>query len=257
MFSYIITLEMSGHSHYSTIKRQKEANDAARGQIFSKLTRAISIAVKTGGGSSPDSNYKLRVAIDKARALNMPKVNVERAISKGTGGGALEEVTYEGFGPEGVAVMVEVATDNRNRSGQEIKNIFEKKGGSLAGPGAVSFNFEPRGFLIVKKDKNTEEQMLTLIDLDVEDMEETNDGIEVYVDADVLSQTREKLENKGFKVISTELVQKPKNYQSITEEKKANKILSFLDSLEKHDDVQKVFANFNIPEDILEKIANE
>jgi YebC/PmpR family DNA-binding regulatory protein len=248
---------MSGHSHYSTIKRQKEANDAARGQVFSKLSRAISIAVKTGGGSSPDSNYKLRVAIDKARAANMPKVNVERAISKGTGGGVLEEVTYEGFGPGGIAVMVEVATDNRNRSGQEIKNIFEKERGSLAGPGAVSFNFEPRGFLIVKKDKNTEEQMLTLIDLGVEDIEETNDGIEVYVDVHALSQTREKLENKGFKVISTEMVQKPKNYQSIAEEKKASKALSFLDNLEKHDDVQKVFANINIPEDILEKIVNE
>ncbi|MBU0572291.1 YebC/PmpR family DNA-binding transcriptional regulator [Patescibacteria group bacterium] len=248
---------MSGHSHYSTIKRQKESNDAAKGQVFSKLTRAISIAVKTGGGPVPESNYKLRVAIDKARALNMPKVNIERAISKGTAGGALEEVTYEGFGPEGVAIMVEVATDNRNRSGQEIKNIFEKGGGSLAGPGAVSFNFEPRGFLIVKKDKNTEEQMLTLIDLDVEDMEESSDGIEVYVDANVLSQTREKLEGKGFNIISTELVQKPKNYQSLVDEKKASKVLSLLDNLEKHDDVQKVFANFDIPEDILEKIANE
>lgn len=248
---------MSGHSHYSTIKRQKEANDAARGQVFSKLSRAVSIAVKTGGGSSPDSNYKLRVAIDKARAANMPKVNVERAISKGTGGGVLEEVTYEGFGPGGIAVMVEVATDNRNRSGQEIKNMFEKGGGSLAGPGAVSFNFEPKGFLIVKKDKNTEEQMLTLIDLGVEDMEETNDGIEIYVDSHAITETKETLEKKGFKVISTELVQKPKNYQSISEEKKASKALSFLDSLEKHDDVQKVFANINIPEDILKKIANE
>lgn len=248
---------MSGHSHYSTIKRQKEANDAVRGQVFSKLSRAISIAVKTGGGSNPDSNYKLRVAMDKARAANMPKVNVERAISRGTGGGALEEVTYEGFGPGGIAVMVEVATDNRNRSGQEIKNIFEKGTGSLAGPGAVSFNFEPKGFLIVNKDKNVEEQMLTLIDLGVEDIEETDDGIEVYVEASVLSQTREKLESKDFKVISTELVQKPRNYQSITEEKKASRALSFLDNLEKQDDVQKVFANINIPEDILEKIGNE
>jgi YebC/PmpR family DNA-binding regulatory protein len=257
IFSYIITLEMSGHSHYSTIKRQKEVNDAARGQVFSKLGRAISIAVKTGGGSNPDSNYKLRVAIDKARAANMPKINVERAISKGTGSGTLEEITYEGFGPGGIAVMVEVATDNRNRSGQEIKNMFEKGGGSMAGPGAVSFNFEPRGFLIIKKNKNTEEQMLALIDLGVEDMEEIDDGIEVYVDAHVLSETKEKLEDKSFKVISTELVQRPKNYQSITDEKTASKILSFLDNLEKHDDVQKVFANFNIPENILEKIINE
>ena len=256
-FSYIITLEMSGHSHYSTIKRQKESNDATKGAVFSKLTRAISIAVKTGGGPSPDSNYKLKVAIDKARALNMPKVNIERAISKGVGGGALEEVTYEGFGPNGVAVMVEVATDNRNRSGQEIKNIFEKGGGSFAGPGAVAFNFEPKGFIVIKKEKNTEEQMLTLIDLDVEDMEETSDGIEVYVDVNVLRQTREKLESKGFEIISTELVQKPKNYISLTDEKKASKVLSFLDVLEENEDVQKVFANFDISEDILEKIVNE
>jgi len=257
VFSYIITLEMSGHSHYSTIKRQKESNDAARGAVFSKLTRAITVAVKSGGGSSPDSNYKLRMAIDKAKSLNMPKANVERAISKGVGGGVLEEVTYEGFGPGGVAVMVEVATDNRNRSGQEIKNIFEKGGGNLAGPGAVSFNFEPKGFLVIKKDKNAEEQMLALIDLGVEDIEETSDGIEVYVEATILSQTKEKLEKNGFKINSMELVQKPKNYQSITGEKKANKILSFLETLEKNEDVQKVFANFDIAEDILEKIENE
>lgn len=248
---------MSGHSHYSTIKRQKESNDAAKGAVFSKLTRAISIAVKTGGGSSPETNYKLKVAIDKARAFNMPKANVERAISKGEGGGTLEEVTYEGFGPNGVAVMVEIATDNRNRSGQEIKNIFEKGGGSLAGPGAVAFNFEPKGFIVIKKEKNAEEQMLTLIDLGVEDIDETSDGIEVYVDVNVLSQTREKLESKGFEIISTELVQKPKNYISLADEKKASKVLSFLDVLEENEDVQKVFANFDISEDILEKIANE
>ncbi len=248
---------MSGHSHYSTIKRQKESNDATKGAVFSKLSRAISIAVKSGGGSSPDSNYKLRVAIDKARAMNMPKASIERAISKGVGGGDLEEVTYEGFGPVGVAVMVEVATDNRNRSGQEIKSIFDKGGGSLAGPGAVSFNFEPKGFIVIKKDKNVEEQMLALIDLGVEDMEETTDGIEIHVDSSLIKEIREKLENKKFNIVSTELVQKPKNYQLLDNEKKANKVLSFLDGLENQDDVQKVFANFDIPEDILEKIANE
>lgn len=248
---------MSGHSHYATIKRQKETKDAARGQLFSKLARAVSVAVKTGGGANPDTNYKLRVAIDKAKVANMPKGNIEKAISKGSGGGTLEEVTYEGFGPEGIAVMVEVATDNRNRSGQEIKNLFERGGGRLAGPGAVSFNFEARGLLLVEKKKDKDEQMLTLIDLGVEDMEEMEDGIEVYVESGKLSETKSKLEKEGFKVTSSELMQKPKNYQIISDKNAASKILSFLNKLEEHNDVQKVFANFDIPEDILTKIDNE
>ena len=248
---------MSGHSHYATIKRQKETKDAARGQLFSKLARAVSVAVKTGGGANPDTNYKLRVAIDKAKVANMPKGNIEKAISKGSGGGTLEEVTYEGFGPEGIAVMVEVATDNRNRSGQEIKNLFERGGGRLAGPGAVSFNFEARGLLLVEKKKDKDEQMLTLIDLGVEDMEEMEDGIEVYVESGKLSETKSKLEKEGFKVTSSELMQKSKNYQIISDKNAASKILSFLNKLEEHNDVQKVFANFDIPEDILTKIDNE
>lgn len=248
---------MSGHSHYATIKRQKEANDAAKGQVFSRLSQAISIAVKTGGGSSPDSNYKLRVAIDKARAMNMPKANIERAISKGEGGGALEEVAYEGFGPAGIGLIIEVATDNRNRSGQDIKNILEKSGGSLAGPGAVAFNFEPKGYLLIEKKGNAEEQMLKLIDLGVEDMEEIDDGIEVYVDVNKLSQTKDILEENGFKVSSMELIKKPKSYQLVSDENKARKILALMDSLENNDDVQKVFANFDIPADLLEKVSNE
>ncbi|MEJ2441668.1 MAG: YebC/PmpR family DNA-binding transcriptional regulator [Patescibacteria group bacterium] len=248
---------MSGHSHYATIKRQKESKDLAKGKIFSKLAREISIAVKSGGGPSPDSNYKLRVAMDKARAANMPKVNIERAISKGSGGEALEEVTYEGFGPEGIAVMVETATDNRNRTGQEIKGIFERGGGGLAGPGAVSFNFTPRGLLVIKKDKDSEEQMLKLIDLGVEDLEETEDGIEAYVEGSKLGEIRDKLEKDNFQISSAELVQKPKNYQTISNEDKAKKVLSFLDKLEDNDDVQKVFTNLDIPEEILKKISND
>ncbi|MGB6839020.1 MAG: YebC/PmpR family DNA-binding transcriptional regulator [Microgenomates group bacterium] len=248
---------MSGHSHYATIKRQKETKDAARGQLFSKLARAVSVAVKTGGGANPDTNYKLRVAIDKAKVANMPKGNIDKAISKGSGRGTLEEVIYEGFGPGGIAVIVEVATDNRNRSGQEIKNLFERGGGRLAGPGAVSFNFEAKGLLLVEKKKDKDEQMLTLIDLGVEDMEEMEDGIEVYVESGRLSEIKSKLEKEGFKVTSSELAQKPKNYQIISDKNAASKILSFLNKLEEHDDVQKVFANFDIPEDILTKIDNE
>lgn len=245
---------MSGHSKWSTIKRQKEANDAARGQLFSKLARAISIAVKTGGGENPDTNHKLRMAIDKARANNMPKVNIERAISKGTGGGALEEVTYEGFGPAGIAVIVEVATDNRNRTGQEIKNLFERGGGRLAGPGAVSFNFEPKGLLVIEKKADSDEQMLALIDLGVEEIEEMEDGIEVYVESGNLSDLKKKLEEQGFKITSSELVRKPKNFQVISDKETASKILSFLDNLEEQDDAQKVFANFDIPEEIIKEI---
>lgn len=245
---------MSGHSHYSTIKRQKEAKDAARGQVFSKLAKAISIAVKTGGGVNPDTNYKLRVAIDKAKAANMPKASIERAISKGTGGGTLEEVTYEGFGPGGIAVMVEGATDNRNRTAQEIKGLFERGGGSLAGPGAVSFNFEPKGLLVVKKKKDTEAQILELIDLGVEDVDEVEDGLEVYVKGSKLGETKKTLEKKGFEVTSSEPVQKPKTLQTVSDEKVAAKALAFLNNLEDYEDVQKVFANLDIPEEVMKKL---
>ena len=245
---------MSGHSHYATIKRQKETKDAARGNMFSKLGKAISIAAKTGGGPDPNSNFKLRVAIDKARGFNMPKDNIERAISRASGGESLDEVSYEGFGPSGFAVMVEVATDNRNRTGQEIKNIFERAGGSLAGPGAVSFNFEPKGQIVVKNEGDAEAQMLKLIDLGVEDMEETDDGIEVHVSSEKLSSFRKALEGAGFTIVGVELVQRPKNYISVTAPTEANKAITFLDSLNEHEDVQKVFANLDIPTEVLSKL---
>jgi YebC/PmpR family DNA-binding regulatory protein len=245
---------MSGHSHYATIKRQKETKDAARGQMFSKLAKAISITVKTGGGENPDTNYKLRIAIDKAKVANMPKVNIERAISKGTGGRTLEEMTYEGFGPGGIAVMLEAATDNRNRTAQEIKGLFERGGGSLAGPGAVSFNFVSKGLLVVKKKKNTETQTLELIDLGVEDVDEVEDGLEIYVEGSKLNKTKKALEKEGFKVISSELVQKPKTLQTVSDEKTAAKALTFLNNLEDYEDVQKVFANLDIPEEVMKKI---
>ena len=245
---------MSGHSHFATIKRQKESKDAARGNIFSKLAKAISIAAKTGGGPDPDSNFKLRVAIDKARGFNMPKDNIERALKQAQGGLDVEEATYEGFGPSGIAVMVEVATDNRNRTGQEIKNIFERAGGRLAGPGAVSFNFESKGQLVVQKEVDTESQMLKLIDLGVEDLEESDDGIEVHVAPEKLSSIRKSLEEAGFIITLTELVQKPKNYQTVLDASSAKKAVGFLDSLSELEDVQKVFANLDVPEEVLAAI---
>lgn len=236
---------MSGHSHYAQIHRQKGLNDAKKGNLFSKLARAISIAVKTGG-ANPDANLKLKVAIEKAHAASMPKDNVERAIAKGVGSGEeLAEINYEGFGPNGIAVIVEAATDNKNRTAQEIKNLFERGGGSLAGPGAVSFNFDQKGFLLVKKTSDPDSQMLQMIDMGVEDVNEVGDGIEVYVEPTRLSETRKKFEEVGFEVPETELVMKPKNIVDL-EGPDAEKAMKFLDSLDEHDDVQKVFTNANL-----------
>jgi len=248
---------MSGHSHYATIKRQKETKDAAKGRVFSKLARAIQIAVKSGGGSDPDSNYKLRMTIDTARSFNMPKDNIERAIRAAeTKLGDLEEVTYEGYGPGGIAIILEAVTDNRNRTGQEIKNIFDRGGGSLAGPGSVSFNFESKGLILVEKKDNFEEAMLPLIDLGVEDINETDDAIEVYTDPAKLGVIRDNLSSLEFKVKTVEIMNKPKNFQIIEDADLAKRILSFLDNLEAHEDVQKVSTNLDIPQVVLEKIGS-
>lgn len=242
---------MSGHSHYATIKRQKETKDAAKGSLFSKLAKAITIATKAGGGPDPASNFKLRMVMDAARAANMPKENIERAISKASGPETLEEVTYEGYGPSGVAVVVEVATDNRNRTGQEIKNIFERGGGSLAGPGAVSFNFESKGLLLIEKGPDPQSQMLSLIDLGVEDVEETVDAIEAYVAPDKLAELRQKLTEADFNVTSFEHYLKPRTLQTVSDPSEAKKVLRFLENLEAQEDVQKVNANVDIPDEII------
>jgi len=249
---------MSGHSHFATIKRQKEAKDAAKGKVFSKLGRAISIAVKTGGGGDPASNYKLRMAVDAARAANMPKDNIERAISRAqTEAANLEEVMYEGFAPGGVGVLVRVATDNRNRSAQEMKNIFERGGGSLAGPGSVSFNFEPKGLMIVKKSANPDDQMLELIDSGVEDIVDPEGNyFEAYVAPDKLSEVREVLVSKGFEIESSSLIQKPKNVLRVDDASTATKIMKLMETFDDHDDVQDVFANFDILESVLKELSS-
>ena len=242
---------MSGHSHWATTHRQKEINAAKRGNLFSKLSRAISIAVKSGGVNI-DANLKLRVAVDKARVASMPKENIDRAISRAVGGETLEEITYEGFGPNGIGVIVEAATDNRNRTAQEIKNIFEKGGGSLAGPNSVAFNFENKGFLVVKKTANPDAAMLAFIDAGAEDIEETSDSFVLYLPLDKLSEVKAKLSSQSFEIFSIELTLKPKNLIRILDVQSASKILSFLASFEEHDDVQKVYSNADIPESLFE-----
>jgi len=246
---------MSGHSKWSTIKRQKESKDARRGQIFTKLGNAITVAVRAGGGvDDPEKNFKLRLAIEKARAMNMPKETIQRAIKRGAGdkeGSNWSEITYEGYGPEGIAVMLEAATDNKNRTTSEIKNLFEKGGGSLASPGAVSFQFKKSGLITVAKTDSPDDQILALIDLGVEEVEEASDALEVYIKPEQTHELRLKIEGLGFKVLSEEIIMQPINWVKIEEKSKAEKVLKFMESLEEHDDVQKVYANFDISPEIL------
>jgi YebC/PmpR family DNA-binding regulatory protein len=245
---------MSGHSHFATIKRQKEAKDAAKGRVFSKMARAIAIAVKAGRSPDPDANYKLRMVIEQARASNMPKSNIERAISNAATSGNIEEITYEGYGPYGIGVVVETATDNKNRTSQEIKNIFERVGGSLAGPGAVSFNFEKKGVLAIKKSSDPQTQMLSLIDQGVEDISETADAIEAYVLPQMVDEIKDKLTSLGFEIESFGIELKPKSFVTIAEADKAKKAISFLNVLDDHEDVQNVYSNFDVPDEIAGQI---
>lgn len=248
---------MSGHSKWSTIHRQKETADKKRGLIFSKLSKQISIAAREG--TDFETNFKLRLAIEKAKQANMPKENIKRAIARGggeVGGEKWEEVVYEGYGPAGVAVMTEAITDNKNRTTSEIKNIFERGGGSLAGPGSVTFQFERKGLITLAKPGNIEEASLKIIDLGVEDVEEAPDALEVYTKPEDLEQIRNKLQEAGFLVSSSELVMKPKNTLPITDSGPAQSILSFMEKIQDHQDVQKVFANFDIPADLVNQLTN-
>lgn len=238
---------MSGHSHAANIKHDKEATDAKRGAAFSKVGRLITVAVKEGGGiSNPSSNAKLKVALEKAKQINMPKDNIERAIDRGTGkaGGAiLESLSYEGYGPAGVAVILEVITDNKFRTGAEIKNLFSQVGGNLAEPGAAGHFFERKGRISVFKEGGAEEQMLKLIDLGVEDIDEAEEGFfQVYVPVGKLENIKEKLIAGGFKVQSAEMVMRPTSKLSLSPQD-SDKVKRFQEKLMAHDDVQRVFIN--------------
>jgi YebC/PmpR family DNA-binding regulatory protein len=244
---------MSGHSHFATIKRQKAVNDAAKGNLFSKMARAIMIAAKNG--PDPDMNFKLRFEIDKARAVSMPKENIERAIAKATTEAAnLVEITYEGFGPGGIGVMIEVASDNKNRTAQEINNLFDRAGGSMGGPNSVAFNFESKGFMVVKKNDDPDTQMLTIIDAGAEDIEDVGGEFEVYTAPDKLSLVQKALAAQGFEVSEMQLQMKPKNFVTINDVSMAQKVTKFIDEVESQDDVQNIFTNADIPDDIVSQM---
>lgn len=235
---------MSGHSKWSTIKHQKAANDQKRGQLFTKLARAITIAARDGGGDL-ETNFKLRLAIDKARQANMPKDNIQRAIDRGTGQGSemrLFEVMYEGYGPGKAAVIVEAVTDNKNRTVAEIKKTFDRAGGSLGQAGAVSFQFDKKGQILLQVKSDKEEQMLNLIDLGAEDVEAIDEVIEVLVEPERLFEMRQKLEAAGEVIKQAGLIYLPKSLLQVSEDDRS-KLMRMLEALEDLDDVQNVYCN--------------
>ncbi len=253
---------MSGHSKWSTIKRQKGVADIKRGQTFTKLANAITIATKLGSSGDPEANPRLRAVLEEAKTVNVPKENVQRAIDRGLGklpGQTLEEVIYEGFGPAKVAFLIEGVTDNKMRTTQEIKNIFERDGGHMAGQGSVAYMFERCGEIKVQsaklKVKSEEEETLELIDLGAKDIESfEEDGIRkylVYTESSELSTMGNKITQAGFGVESQELMFKPNILVSINDSESAKKVLEFARRLEDLDDVQKVYANFDIDEKLI------
>ena len=249
---------MSGHSKWSSIKHKKGAADAKRGQLFSKLTRAIIVAAREGG-PDPDGNATLATAIQKARDNSMPKENIERAIARGSGatadGEAYETVTYEGYGDGGVAVFVEALTDNRNRTAAEIRHIFAKHDGNLGTSGAVAWLFERKGVVIVPGSVDEDELTLVAADGGAEDVEADGSGYEVISAPEELATVRAALENAGIAFESAELTMLPKTTVAVEDETTAKKLLRLMDALEENDDVQAVYANFDIPEGILEAVA--
>jgi YebC/PmpR family DNA-binding regulatory protein len=248
---------MSGHSKWSTIKRQKGANDAKRGALFTKVAREIAVAARAGG-ADPDANYRLRLAVDKARSINMPADNIKRAIEKATGGGddvQYEEIVYEGYGPGGVAVLVEAATDNRNRTAAEVRSIFAKTGGQLAGSGAVAWQFEPRGLITVDRaGADPDEVALAAIDAGAVDVDTEVDPIEIYTEPGDLESVRKTLEAAGVGVDGAESAMLAKQTVNLDADH-VRKALRLVELLEDLDDVQRVTANVDIPEELLAEVA--
>jgi YebC/PmpR family DNA-binding regulatory protein len=251
---------VSGHSKWSSIKHKKGAADAKRGQLFSKLSRAIIVAAKEGG-PDPDGNLALQNAIEKARSYSMPKDNIERAIAKGSGadadGSTYETVVYEGYGPEGVAVLVEALTDNRNRTASEVRHAFTKHGGNLGTTGAVAWQFERRGVVLVSAEGADEDELVTAAaEAGADDVELDGSSYVVTGAPESLTQVREALQAAGFTVESVELAMVPKTTVAVSDESTARRIVSLVEGLEDTEDVQDVYANFDIPEAVLETVAS-
>jgi YebC/PmpR family DNA-binding regulatory protein len=248
---------MSGHSKWHSIKHKKGAADAARGKLFAVLIRQIEIAARTGGGD-PTSNATLRSMVQKARDNSLPVDTIQRAIKRGTGeeeGVIYEQVSYEGYAASGVAVIVQALTDNRNRTSAEIKNIFSRNGGSFAEPGAVSWQFERKGIVQVDRAADEDELMLVAADAGAEDIQDLGDAWHVTTPPTELHAVRTAIEEAGFKVMSSDLTMIPTTSVALDKEDKAKSVLRLMDALEDHDDVEAVFANFDIPDAVLEAVS--
>lgn len=250
---------MSGHSHWATIKRKKGAADAKRGKTFSKLARNITVAAKTGGGDLK-LNLRLQYAVEKAKAANMPKDNIERAIKKGAGGSSGEELfecLYEGYGPGGVAVMLEIVTDNKNRTASEIRKIFDMYGGSLGVSGSVSWMFEKRGMVVVNSENVDEDKlMMTALEAGAEDVVRVEHVYQVICAPSDFESIRTTLTEQDIPFKSAEISWVPKSLIEL-DEKAGKKVVKFMDALEDHDDVQDVYANFNLPKELLLEMQEE
>jgi YebC/PmpR family DNA-binding regulatory protein len=251
---------VSGHSKWSSIKHKKGAADAKRGQLFSKLSRAIIVAAKEGG-ADPAGNLALQNAIEKARSYSMPKDNIERAVARGTGADAeassFETVVYEGYGPEGVAVLVEALTDNRNRTASDVRHAFTKHGGNLGTTGAVAWQFERRGVVLVAANGVDEDDLvLVAADAGADDVERDASSFVVTSAPEALTTVRVALEGGGFAIESVELAMVPKTTVAVADESTARKIVRLVEGLEDTEDVQDVYANFDIPEEVLEAVAS-
>ncbi len=249
---------MAGHSKWANIKRRKGAQDAKRGKIFTKLTKEIIVAARMGGGD-PSANPRLRAAVAAAKAENMPKDKIERAIRKGTGeeeGAAYEEVTYEGYGPGGVAVLVECMTDNRNRTVADVRHAFSKAGGNLGESGCVAWMFDKKGLLVVARDTVDEDRLMELaLEGGAEDVVVEDDEYQVLTAPEDLAGVQEALAAAGIVFVEARVSMIPKNVVEVTDEKTARQLIGLLERLEDHDDVQNVHANFDIADEIMERIS--
>lgn len=253
---------MSGHSKWSTIKRAKGAADAKRGALFTKLARNISLAAKEGGGGDPDMNFRLRIAIDQARSNNMPQDSIQRAVRRGTGEGGegmvdLSEVTYEGYGPSGGAILVQALTDNRNRTASEIRSAFNKGGGNLGDSGCVAWNFDSRGVITMEiEDEGTAEELsLVAIDAEADDVKFEDGILEVYTAPENLLSVKAALEGEGAEPSSADISMVPKTVIPL-ENRAAEQTLRLLDILEDLDDVQKAYTNADFPAEVLERYGS-
>lgn len=250
---------MAGHSHWAGIKHKKAVIDAKRGKLWSKLARMIIVAARSGGGD-PSANLSLRYAIDKAKAANMPKDTIEKAVKKGTGetgGVAYEEVLYEGYGPSGVAVMVEALTDNRNRTGPEIKRIFEKHGGSLGTTGCVGWMFNKKGLITVATAKVDEDALMELaLGTGAEDMQNTGEVYEITCDPGAYEELKRALEAKEIPMEVAEISMVPQTTVEISDAHVAGRVISMMEAFDDHDDVQNAYANFDIPDEVVARLSS-